>query len=325
MTVSVVNISIEQGADFASTFTLTNADGTLYSLTNSTATSGTTYTLSVFFKSKERTNIVLAFDGGAGFNHLAAFSSSTGTVETTFGSPSGTSITAYPNGWYRCSMSVAATSTATANALILLSTDNTIEGRIYTGNGTSGIYVWGAQLEAGAFPTSYIPTVASTVTRSADNASITGTNFSGFYNPDEGSVLFSGRTGGGTEPCFLTFSSAATSPTEIIRYIFLASTTKSRFLGLFSSSSVTVFDISSANTFTSGSLFKTAGCYKLNDFANSLNGGTVGTDTSGNVPVVNRLHLGDNNGYGAYLNGTISQLLYYPVRLTNSQLQTLTK
>ena len=50
-------------------------------------------------------------------------------------------------------------------------------------------YIWGAQLEQGAFPTSYIPTSGSTVTRAADNAKITGTNFTDFYNQTEGTIL----------------------------------------------------------------------------------------------------------------------------------------
>jgi hypothetical protein len=57
--------------------------------------------------------------------------------------------------------------------------------------GTLGTYyVWGAQLELGAFPTSYIPTVASQVTRTADIATMTGTNFSDWYNQTEGSFVF---------------------------------------------------------------------------------------------------------------------------------------
>ena len=57
----------------------------------------------------------------------------------------------------------------------------------YAGDGTSGIYVWGAQAEAGAFPTSYIPTAGATATRSADIASIPTSAFG--YNQRAGSVV----------------------------------------------------------------------------------------------------------------------------------------
>lgn len=55
-----------------------------------------------------------------------------------------------------------------------------------TGDGTSGIYIWGAQLEVGGFPTSYIPTTTTALTRNADVATMTGTNFSSWYNAGAG-------------------------------------------------------------------------------------------------------------------------------------------
>ena len=54
---------------------------------------------------------------------------------------------------------------------------------------TQDFYVWGAQIEEGSFATSYIPTASSSVTRAADVAEITGTNFSSFYNQSEGTVF----------------------------------------------------------------------------------------------------------------------------------------
>ena len=61
-------------------------------------------------------------------------------------------------------------------------------------NAAIDVFIWGAQLEVGAFPTSYIPTTTATVTRAADVASITGTNFSSWYRQDEGTFFWSGST-----------------------------------------------------------------------------------------------------------------------------------
>jgi hypothetical protein len=82
---------------------------------------------------------------------------------------------------------------------------------IYTGDGTSGLYLWGAQLEVGAFPTSYIPTIGSTRTRAADNASITGKNFSSWYRQDEGTVLIDTISPRGYEftPTYWRFQNSA--------------------------------------------------------------------------------------------------------------------
>ena len=109
-------------------------------------------------------------------------------------------IIALANGWYRISMS--ATRPA-GNAYVLnldaatgptetLRSDYGIQ-ETYTSNTSKGYYIWGGQLEEAVFLTSYIPTTASTVTRSADVASIDGTNFSDWYNQGEGTVLLDQR------------------------------------------------------------------------------------------------------------------------------------
>jgi hypothetical protein len=73
-----------------------------------------------------------------------------------------------------------------------------------------------------------------------------------------------------------------------------------------------------------GTAYKTIGVYKVNDFAGVANAGTVQTDTSGNLPVVNQLGIGNNTYSGGYLNGTIKKLAYYPTRVTDANLQALT-
>ena len=68
---------------------------------------------------------------------------------------------------------------------------------------------------------------------------------------------------------------------------------------------------------------KQAAAYAFNNFASVVNGGTVGTDTSGSVPVVTRFQIGADSS-GIQNNGTIKKIAYYPRRLTNSEIQSLT-
>jgi hypothetical protein len=96
------------------------------------------------------------------------------------------SITSFGNGWYRCAVSFTGVGAANTTARII---STNVNSAFSTGDGTSGIFIWGAQLEAGSFATSYIPTVASSVVRSADVCSITGSDFSGMYNNNQGTMV----------------------------------------------------------------------------------------------------------------------------------------
>ena len=184
--------------------------------------------------------------------------------------------------------------------------------------------VTNAQLEAGAFPTSYIPTTSATATRAADVASITGSNFSSWYNQAEGTV-FSDCVGtfSGTQILVNISATAANTATSAIS---LASNLTS------SQKRVRVRDAASADqaslalgTASSGSRTRIAAAIKANDFAASLDGGAAVTDATGTVPTVALMEIGSSPS-GVTLGTQLHRrLTYWPVRLGDNVLQQITQ
>jgi hypothetical protein len=137
---------------------------------------------SVYAKAAERFKLSLRESTTTGLIALFDLSAGSVVVVAGGGTPSPTAtITPVKNGWYRCSVlfNQSTASNRTFRIFVVEDAETTANGSIAsrTGDGTSGFYIWGAQLEAGSFPTSYIPTTTATVTRAADVASITGSNF----------------------------------------------------------------------------------------------------------------------------------------------------
>ena len=285
-------------------------------------TAGNAHTFSFFAKAGERSQVQIYFSQGS--NNAGAIANlSTGTigaVTVNGGAWTGgsASITNVGNGWYRISLTATIVgSTALANRIVLVDGSGNTS---YTGDGYSGIFIWGASLEAGAFATSYIPTVASQVTRAADAASMTGADFSSWYNAAEGTLFFNGSTYNTSSPTMLTVSNG-TATGEILQ-LNQTSGGAVRFEvrnGGTSQASITTSVTAVANT-----AFFTAAAYKVNDFAAASNSGTVGTDTSGTTPVPDSLRLMQSGSGGTIFNGTIRKIAYYPLRVTNAQLQALT-
>jgi hypothetical protein len=292
--------------------------------------SGVFYTLSGYYKAAERTRIVLQFGNqNAPFpissNHNARFDLSTGSIIHTGSKIISSTITPVGDGWYRCSITSVAQATATDQVFIafLVGSDNT---SFYAGDGTSGIYIWGAQLEQGPFPTSYIPTQGSTRTRAVDSTSITGKNFSEFYNPNEFTMrcIFS-RFSNNTAPYPLAISSSLISsggaPSIRIR-----TDDNRRVQGQAVSKENTVVYNNNVNTFLN-----------INQPCNAAiavkSGDTIYSDSGKLAPVSNlkglfdtatTMHIGIGAN-GGILNGHIRNVTYFPKRLPNAQLQALTR
>ena len=279
-----------------------------------------TYTVSAFFKAGERFSgyIQLLSSGG---NATAGFNLRTGTII----GGSGT-ITPYGNGWYRVSSTATFTS-ATATVYIVLYNINGISN--YTGDGTSGIYVWGAQLEAGAFPTSYIPTVASTVTRSVDIVEMTGTNFSSWYNQTEGTFFYNGTLPFITNDTVNRVPFGVSNGFNFSNSIYVAKTSTSLALGF----SVINNNASQQSGAVGGNMtstnFKIASAVAPRNIYTSLYGGIVKPSRpSAIIPPATRLTLGKepwNTGVSNPIIGCINKFAYYPKALSPAELQYLTQ
>jgi hypothetical protein len=278
--------------------------------------SNTIYNCSIFVKSDgSGRRLQIAFPNTAfGLTTRVNFNVDTQTV--TAGTNSTGSITSVGGGWYRCAATM--TATATASTAIFFSLANTdassLAAATYNGDGTSGIFIWGAQLEAGAFPTSYIPTTTTALTRAADVASVN--TLSPWFNAAEGTLYVQASVGSAAATAIRLAAIDDGTTGNVIRF---ASGTLSFQVLLSSATQANLVVVSLVDNIPA----KIAGAYKLNDFAASANGGAALTDTAGTIPVVDRLVLGAASGVSPKQTW-IQRFTYYPVRLSNAQLQAIT-
>ena len=277
------------------------------------------HTLTAYAKAAEYGFCVLSFYGATTTvsDKYAVFNLSTGAATDVAAGVTASAVNA-GNGWYRLSITFTMLAAASVTQYIFASNASTYAGATFTGNGTSGIFVWGAQLEAGAFATSYIPTVASTVTRSADVATITGQNFAQWYRQDEGVIAADTSTFKPTAVGGSVIIAEANDNTLNNRNILFYTAADVR--GRTAVAGVTQAEISQA--YVANATDKLAYAYRVNDFAFARNGGLVGTDTTGTVPVVDRFMIG-GFGANASLNGHIRNIRFIPARAADFQLQAL--
>jgi hypothetical protein len=279
----------------------------------------TSYTYSAYIKASERTFALIQLNIG-GTNTFAIVNLTTGAVGSVTGAGV-VSTTATGNGWYRVSISAATTTTASGNVFIYTAQDATTFS--YTGDGTSGIYIWGAQLETGAFATPYIPTVAAQVTRVADSAVMTGVNFSSWFNFEQGTLFVDAAPSSSASVSFLRAASISglLQADEIFINKNLQTTRAQVFANNATQANFTFSD------WTDTSYRKMSLSYKFNDFIGVVNGGSAQTDTSGIIPVVDRLGIGSFQGTstGGFWNGYIKRLTYYPQALTSANHQAVTR
>ena len=274
-----------------------------------TSVSGS-YTLSVFVKA-----------GGYSFTRLriglagAVFDLSSGVVVTTDAGIT-SSIQSFGNGWFRCIIGKAASA---ANEIIRINMQPTSSTADFAGDGTSGIYVFGAQYETGSVATSYIPTTTAAVTRNADVVLVTGA-VSGSIGQTQGTIYAEVDARNFTVNSRLISISNGTQSNRITTLFF--GTNVIRLLATVGGLGQVAINSSSL----SAGIIKFAIGYALNDYAFYVNGVQVGTSSSALVPACNAVILGsvDSLTGSSVMNDRIRAVALYTTRLTNAELAALT-
>ena len=276
-------------------------------------TSGSYYVVSVFVKENGR-NFQITAGNTNTWRGSAIYDLSTGSVQnTTYGTAT---IENYGNGWYRCMLVGQALATASTNINFgLISGTSTTS---YTGDGLSGVYLWGAQREGGLYPTSYISWDGSgSTTRSADACNGSGT--SADINSVEG-VFF--------------IEIAALANDQSSRRITIAQGTSNLIRVGYDSVSNRIVAVvyNGANqavllttSYTITDFHKIAVKYKQNDFALWINGTEVATDLSGSTFATGTLNelAFDDGGGGNLFYGKVKQAMTFKTALNDSELETL--
>ena len=276
-----------------------------------TVVSGTTYSYSVYAKAAERTKIYITDNVIQG----ATFDLSAGTV-----SGLGSGVTAPPpvpvgNGWYRCVITRASSNTAGRICIFLVDGAGSTS---YAGVSGNGVYLWGAQVEVGAFATSYIPTGASAVDRNADVANVSTQAFP--YSANEGTLLaYADWTNAAVATLIYQRIAMMGSPGDPYARSIQRQDTSATGVGLFYRGMFTGVNIA-----TSGNSAKIGLAWSSTGGSGSVNGSAAssltGTPTSSDGLPINILRIGNAND-GTFFNGHIRSISYVPKRLTNLELQ----
>jgi hypothetical protein len=291
-----------------------------------TTVNGTTYTTSFFAKKGTGIESIYFYQGDGG--RIAKWNLNNGVYIGYAPADGYTAFTSYGseslgNGWYRFYATYTASSTS-GNLTIGVSTNTNDSVTPISGNGTDFVYVWGLQYEASTYATSYIPTTSASATRVADACSKTG--ISSLIGQTSGTIFYDGYFGNEPDEVYVFLQKSGSTGINDSIYLQKLSNDVKIYLNVYSGGSSQCF-IGGGN-FAVGDRIKIAAAYANNDFMIYINGTQISFDTSGTPPTCDNLQIGTYTGAPStaiYITSKpINEVVLFPVRLTNSELASLT-
>jgi len=295
VTIAVDQINAPTNTQVADKIEETAATGSHLIFKNNSVVSGTTYTCSVFLKKGERFKARLLT--------LSSLDYTEADFDLDLGTATGSGkITSAGNGWYRCSITTTANTTS-ANGRFYIYVLNDSGVASYAGILGYGIYVFGAQVEAGVFSTSYISTGATAVTRNPDVATITGTNFSDFWQASKGGAQVQ------------AIPSTVSGIRPLVQYDDGTADNIIALRGNASNPELQVVDGGApqvqldAGTIVANTPYSLTGWWQTNDCKARQNSGATVSDTTATIPTVTQARLGSDGTN--YLNGHLASVSYY--------------
>jgi hypothetical protein len=279
-------------------------------------TSGNTYTFSTFVKNYGGNYVILYMNDSTSQGIKVDLINETFTV---MGASTNHFIKKFSNGWYQIGFTrTIDTNVSGLNAVPSLDGNNVS----FLGDGINGVYIWGTQVEAGSYATSYIPTGGSSVTRVAETANSAGND--SIFNESEG-VLYAeiaALDNEGSATSTVISINDGTSSNRIHLFYFITDNT---IYANYRSGGITrsTADFTLSNT---ANINKFAYKWKSGDFALWVNGVEVDTDTNTTMISSNTLDELDFNagGGGSNFYGKVKDLKVYNTALTDTELQNLT-
>ena len=321
-TISANSTGSPSGAITADTLVEDTSTGTHRCLISATIANTTIYTVSAYAKAAGRTHVRLALGSGLAGELTANLSS--GTVAASSGATNPT-VQSVGNGWYRISFTSAASSSTSGQVQLQLIQGTSTTS--YTGDGASGAYFWGAQLEAGAFASSYIATAGATATRSADVVSISNANLLPWFTSfDEhtfyaelrgdapkglGSIIMEGLVSGAIGGITLGLNSTSTRFRTQQRHGVARFDSGNTLGGLLTSTINRVAVRASAlgSQSAENGLLPSAGTIAQSDW-----------NTGASIAIGKR-----STSSSLFLNGCIARIIYWPQSFADPTLQSLTQ